>query len=88
VRIKLADNTIIIADGFDPVTNTIYEFWGDKWHGNPKTTVALDIHSVTKRTYKSLYEQTLEKIRRIITSNFNLIDIWENDWDNLPAVRS
>ena len=25
------------VDGYDPATNTIYEFLGDYWHGNPKT---------------------------------------------------
>jgi hypothetical protein len=43
VTVKLG-NKRIIADGFDPKTNTIYEFYGDFWHGNPKIFRTTDIN--------------------------------------------
>lgn len=35
VVIKISGR-IFKVDGFDPIINTIYEFYGDFWHGNPK----------------------------------------------------
>ena len=34
----LIEGTRYHADGFCKDTNTIYEFHGDYWHGNPKLT--------------------------------------------------
>src|SRR5208282_4262418 len=29
------DNKIYKVDAYDPTINTVYEFYGDFWHGNP-----------------------------------------------------
>jgi hypothetical protein len=77
------DGRQIKADGYDPITKTIYEFWGDFWHGNPEVFDLEMINPMTKTTYRVLYEKTLNK-RRLITNNgFNLIEIWENDWKRI-----
>ena len=34
--IKLHNGKKCIVDGYDPITNTVYEFNGDFWHGNPQ----------------------------------------------------
>lgn len=70
----------IRADAFDPDTNTIYEFWGDFWHGNPKKHRSSEINSMTKTSFGFLYNQTQEKIKLIKENDFNLIDIWESDF--------
>ena len=35
LRIPIVGNSYILADGWCEETNTIFEFHGDYWHGNP-----------------------------------------------------
>ena len=35
VTLKVKDK-VYHVDGFEPKTNTVYEFNGDYWHGNPE----------------------------------------------------
>jgi len=72
----------IYADGFCEDTNTVYEFYGDYWHGNPKIYNPMDINLETKKTFKELYEDTLER-ERIIREKYNLVTIWESEWDEI-----
>lgn len=81
-RIVFSDDTYIFTDAYDPETNTIYEFWGDYWHGNPEKFNLDDINKHTKRTFREHYEHTLNKTQKIKENGYNLIDIWENDWIN------
>lgn len=60
VVIKIA-NKMIKADGFDPITNTIYEFDGDFWHGNPNIYNQEEMNLATETTFGELYEKTLSK---------------------------
>jgi len=68
------------ADGYCQETNTIYEFNGDFWHGNPKRYDLNEINNVTKCTFGELYQKTLNKEKIIKEMGFNLIVIWESDW--------
>lgn len=78
-----------IVDAYDPITNTVYEFWGDFWHGNPAIFNHNEINAVTKCSYKKLYQKTIDKINLIKCNGYNLIDIWENDWNILKnTIRS
>ena len=45
------------VDGFDPITNTIYEFNGDSWHGNTNIYNATDFNKQAKKTYGELFEK-------------------------------
>ena len=76
-RLKIG-NKFIKPDAYDPITNTIYEFYGDFWHGNPKIYNANDINNVTKTTFGELYAKTINKEKIIIKAGFKLISIWEN----------
>ena len=72
-------NTRFKADGYCKETNTIYEFHGDYWHGNP------DIYKPNEKTYfgktfGELYEKTMIKEQQVKDMGFNLVTIWENDW--------
>lgn len=68
------------VDGYIESTNTIYEFWGDFWHGNPEVYSELDINSVTNTTFGYLYERTREKVRTLQQAGFNVVQQWENDF--------
>jgi hypothetical protein len=75
-------NTRFKADGYCKETNTIYEFHGDYWHGNP------NIYKPSEKTYfgktfSELYENTLKREQQIKNMIFNLITMWESDWIKL-----
>lgn len=69
------------VDGYDSTTNTVYEFWGDFWHGNPAVYNQQDINVRTGTTFGELYEKTLFKREHLLSSGYNVIDIWECDWN-------
>ena len=71
------------ADGFCKENNTIYEFHGDFWHGNPNIYKDDDINIKTKCSYRELYEKTLKKEERLKKLGYNLVVIWEYDWKKL-----
>ena len=73
-------NTRYYADGYCQETNTIYEFHGDFWHGNPKLFNKYDINSCTKTTYGELYNKTQKKKQVIIAFGYNYVEMWEYDW--------
>ena len=68
------------ADGYAESINTIFEFHGDFWHGNPKVYNETDVNPRTNTTYGSLYESTVKKSNTIKEKGFELIEIWEHDW--------
>uniref|UniRef100_A0A6C0D5K7 Uncharacterized protein n=1 Tax=viral metagenome TaxID=1070528 RepID=A0A6C0D5K7_9ZZZZ len=68
------------ADGYIKSSNTIFEFHGDFWHGNPELYDETDINSRVGITYGELYNQTIAKSKLIVEKGFNLIEVWENDW--------
>lgn len=69
------------ADGYCEETNTIYEFHGDFWHGNPDLYDDDEINHVNGKSFKLLYENTLKREQNIKDLGFNLIVMWENDWN-------
>jgi hypothetical protein len=74
------------VDGYCSKTNTIFEFHGDYWHGNPKIFDKDDINKRAKTTFGELYEKTKNKAEFIKKSGYNLIEIWENDWYNYQSI--
>lgn len=69
------------VDAFDPATNTVYEFWGDWWHGHPDYFPPKAIHPIAKVAYADLYRKTMEKRQLILKSGYTLVEIWEHDYD-------
>ena len=81
VRIKYA-NKFYIADGYDPKTKTVYEFNGDFWHGNPKKYKKNDINPISGISYGELYSRTLKKEHALKKAGYQVLSIWESDWNN------
>jgi hypothetical protein len=77
------NNKWIKVDGFDNLTNTVYEFYGDFWHGNPQKFNRDEINTVCKKTYGELYDKTMEREAFIKSKGFNLITIWEDDFNEV-----
>lgn len=70
-----------IVDGYDPDTNTIYEFNGDYWHGNPKLYSENDVNNVLNKTFGELYRKTKDREEYLIKKGYNVISIWESDFN-------
>lgn len=68
-------------DGFNPITNTIYEFYGNLFHGNPRIFNSNGINPLNKRTFGELYQHTIEREEFLDNLGFKLITIWEDEWD-------
>jgi len=68
------------VDAFNPHTNTIYEFYGDFWHGNPKKFISSDINPIVKISYGQLYNNTINREQELISYGYKIISIWENDF--------
>lgn len=67
------------VDGFCQETNTVYEFHGDFWHGNPNKFNSHDTNPVSGKNYGELYQKTLERDQRIRDMGYNLVTKWETD---------
>ncbi len=85
-RIRLKGKSRSV-DAYDPDTNTVYEFWGSWWHGDPKVFPPDGIHSVAKKTYGELYRRTMEKRGLIIAAGYRLVEVWESEYVGLKDQR-
>lgn len=71
------------VDGFCYETNTVYEFHGIFWHGHPDFYDQNEVHNVDKnKTYGQKYEETLTRDERIRNLGYNLVTMWEHEWDS------
>lgn len=75
--------TRLRADGYCETTNTIYEFYGDYWHGNPTVYQPDEINEVNKKCMGNLYENTIQRENLITSLGYNLIVMWECNWNTL-----
>lgn len=75
------------VDGYDKKTNTVYEFLGDYYHGNPKIYNRNDINPTIKRFYGELYDDTLKKMNKVKSLGYNVKYIWENDWKQFKSGK-
>ena len=63
-------------DGYDRTTNTVYEYFGSFWHGNPDKYKFEDVNPRTHTTFGELYKATLIKIGMIKVAGFNIVYVW------------
>jgi len=68
------------VDGFDPATNTIYEFLGDFWHGNPERFDPEERNPINNWKFKTLYAQTMKRIKTLEKAGYNVVFTWEKDY--------
>jgi predicted nucleic acid-binding Zn-ribbon protein len=78
----LIPNTQLKVDGYCSQTNTIYEFYGDYWHGNPEKFNPNDTHPhIQEKTFGDLYDATLMREEVLRELGYNIITTWESDYD-------
>ena len=81
-KIIIIDNKTYKPDGYDPVTNTIYEFDGDYWHGNPVIFSPDKLNKKVKKTFGELYDKTIQKQNHLRSAGYNVVSIWESEYLN------
>lgn len=67
------------VDGFDGETNTVYEFLGGFWHGDPRRFDRTGMNPIAKRTFGELLEKTASRLYSI-NKHHNLVYIWEKEF--------
>ncbi len=72
-----------LADGYCKDTNTIFEYHGDYWHGNPTKYDPEFINTVCNKKMKTLYAATLKREQKIRDLGYNLEIMWEFDWNQI-----
>lgn len=79
-RIEFIDNTLSFADGYDPKTNTIYEFFGDYWHCNPNKYKSDYYNHVTHRTAQETWNKDKLYFQKLREAGYNIKLVWEHDF--------
>lgn len=69
------------VDGYCDKTKTVYEFNGDYWHGNPNVYDPNDVNIVNNTKFGDLYRKTIEREKYIVNLGYNVISIWESDFN-------
>jgi hypothetical protein len=70
------------VDGYDKKTNTVYEFHGCIWHGCPRCYKPDYVNPINHKTASDLYSKTTERALAIRNAGYNLIEMWECDFNN------
>jgi hypothetical protein len=69
------------VDGLVKSRNTIYEYLGSFYHGDPRKFDKNDVNPKTKITYGELYEKTFERFDKLVDKTGHKIKyIWGLDW--------
>ena len=71
------------VDGYHEESNTVYEFQGCWFHGCSKCFDPKTINPFKKQTMQTLFEKTKRKEDFIRSKNYNFIEIWEHEWDDV-----
>lgn len=73
-------------DGYvDEITGvkTVYEFLGDYYHGHPRLWYKNPNYT---ESLKKKFNKTLEKFKYLFSNGYQVIYIWENDWNHKKHV--
>jgi len=74
------DGKKLRVDALDPITNTVYEFYGDYWHGNPKKFVPDALNTKANKTYGELFSNTVKREELLKQLGYNIVSIWQSDF--------
>lgn len=81
-------NTKIKVDGYSKKLNTVFEFYGDAYHGNPDLYESdIITTSYSDKTAEQLYQETLLREKKIKALGYNVVSVWERDYINSLIKR-
>jgi hypothetical protein len=75
------------VDGIDCKNNTIYEFLGDYWHGNPTKYLSSKINPSVHKSFGKLYEETIMRFNILWNAGYSVKYIWESEWDVFISAK-
>lgn len=78
----IIDGKVYLFNGYDKKNNTVYEFYTNLGHGNPRICDFKKIDIRTGKTYEQIYNETIAR-EDIIRKHYNVISIWEDEFDKL-----
>lgn len=65
------------------VDKTIYEFYGEYWHGDPRVYPERSfVNRTMEKTMDQLYEETIEREFELHKLGYEVKFVWEYDWNN------
>ena len=82
----LIENRKQKVDGYDAETNTVYQFHGTYWHSSPKIYKPNEIHPQKNITHGENYQRTLSSDFQLLCWGYNLIVMWEYDWNDFKKI--
>ena len=69
------------------INGTVYEYYGDYWHGNTKRFDPQMINAYSGLTMQELHEHTVEREQLLRDGGYVVISMWESDWMTLRKTR-
>lgn len=75
------DSGYYVVDGYDHKTNTVYEFYGDYWHGNPSVFDPEQVNTSVDKKFKELYNNTMLREQVLKNLGYQLVTIWESEFN-------
>ena len=74
---------LYFVDGYDATEKTVYEFNGCFFHGCPRCYPNRQVknYATPDRTVQELYNATVAKRVALLRAGFNVLEIWECQWD-------
>jgi hypothetical protein len=75
------NSKVVKTDALDEKNKIVYEFYGDFWHKNPKIYDKNGINVVNKKTFGELYLKTVSREKLIKSAGYEIIFIWESDFN-------
>jgi hypothetical protein len=70
----------LTVDAYIPRSKTIYEFYGDLWHGNPAVYGSSEENPVNGVLFSDLYKDTMARERFLKRNGYKVVSIWEHTW--------
>ena len=83
-RVPYNNDKYFFLDAYDEDTNTVYEFHGDYYHGNPNIFKAEDLNKTVKKTFGELHKATMQKKAILEDLGYNYISVWESEFQSSP----
>ncbi len=81
-------NSLYHADGYCKETNTIFEFHGSYWHGDPTLFAHDKVNKHNGKTFGELYQNTLKKMEHCRENGYTVVECWESAWlKGIKAVK-
>ena len=69
------------VDGYHPRTNTVFEFYGDMYHGNmSRYRATARPNPYSNLTTRQLHQKTMERENLIRSLGYNVVSVWESDF--------